>query len=395
MSDARTSTPDPDTDTPRFDQFGLCEPLLRALRAAGHHRPTPIQERAIPHALEGKDVLACAQTGTGKTAAFVLPMLERLRAAQPAGNPSPRRGLRALVLSPTRELAAQIGADVERYGRGLGLRYAVAFGGVGIHPQARAIRAGAAVLVATPGRLEDLLSQGLVSLGGIEILVLDEADRMLDQGFLPAIRRIVARLPQRRQTLLFSATMPAELEPLITRLLHKPVRVAVTPVASTPARVEQSVCFIEQLDKRAALVAVLSDPEVTRAVVFTRTKRGADRVARHLSAATLEAEAMHGDKSQGARLRALAAFKTGRLRVLVATDLAARGIDVDGISHVINYDMPMDAEAYVHRIGRTARAGKQGTALSFCSRDERDLLHRIERLIRRRIPVAATVPGRG
>jgi ATP-dependent RNA helicase RhlE len=255
------------------------------------------------------------------------------------------------------------------------------------------LRDGASVLVATPGRLEDLLSQRLVSLEGIEFLVLDEADRMLDQGFLPAVRRIVARLPKQRQTLFFSATMPAELEPLVASLLRNPVRVAVTPVASTPDQVEQSVYFVEQTEKRHALLRLLSDPAVTRAVVFTRTKHGADRVARHLSAGGIGADAMHGNKSQNARQRTLDSFKSGRLRVLVATDLAARGIDVEGISHVINYDLPMEAEAYVHRIGRTARAGRQGQAVSFCSHDERDQLRKIERLIRQRVPLAVGTPG--
>ncbi len=367
-----------------FEALGLSQPLLRALRAEGYERPTPIQSRAVPHALEGSDVLACAQTGTGKTAAFVLPILERL-----AARPAARRGVRALVLSPTRELTAQIARDFERYGRHFDLRYAVAFGGVGIHPQARALRAGAEVLVATPGRLEDLLSQRMVALDGVEVLVLDEADRMLDHGFLPAIRRIVGRLPRKRQTLFFSATMPRELEPLAKTMLIDPVKVAVTPVASTPKRVQQSVYFVEQADKRELLHQLLAEHGITRAVVFTRTKRGADRVARQLVAGRVRAEAMHGNKSQGARERALENFRRGSLQVLVATDLAARGIDVDGISHVINYDLPMDAEAYVHRIGRTARAGADGQAFSFCSAQERDQLRRIERLIEQRVPVAA------
>jgi ATP-dependent RNA helicase RhlE len=370
-------------DAATFEALGLSQPLLRALRAEGYERPTPIQSRAVPHALAGSDLLACAQTGTGKTAAFVLPILERL-----AARPAARRGVRALVLSPTRELTAQIGRDFQRYGRHFDLRYAAVFGGVGIQPQARALRAGAEVLIATPGRLEDLLSQRMVALDGVEVLVLDEADRMLDHGFLPAIRRIVARLPRKRQTLFFSATMPRELEPLANAMLVKPVHVAVTPVASTPKRVQQSVYFVEQTDKRALLQQLITEHAVTRALVFTRTKRGADRVARQLVAGAVRAEAMHGNKSQNARERALESFREGKLQVLVATDLAARGIDVDDISHVINYDLPNDAEAYVHRIGRTARAGAQGQAFSFCSAQERDQLRRIERLIEQRVPVA-------
>jgi ATP-dependent RNA helicase RhlE len=368
-----------------FAELGLTEPVLRALRAEGYLQPTPIQSRAIPPARAGSDLLACAQTGTGKTAAFVLPIVERLRAAPR----DPRRSLRALVLSPTRELAAQIARDFERYGRHCDLRYAVAYGGVGIQPQARALRAGADVLVATPGRLEDLIEQRMVRLDAIEVLVLDEADRMLDQGFLPAIRRIVARLPRERQTLFFSATMPPELEPLASAMLHRPVRVAVTPVASTPRLVQQSVYLVAPEDKRALLRELLRDHAITRAVVFTRTKRGADRLARQLVAGAVRAEAMHGNKSQNARERALERFRGGDLHVLVATDLAARGIDVDAISHVINYDVPDDPEAYVHRIGRTARAGAEGHAFTFCSAHERDQLQRIERLIKQRVPVAA------
>jgi ATP-dependent RNA helicase RhlE len=374
----------------RFEELGLSEPLLRAVRAVGHTIPTPIQARAIPPALAGRDVLACAQTGTGKTAAFALPLLDRLDRQRPVN--LARARVRALVLSPTRELAVQIGADFARYGREFALTYAVAFGGVAIRPQAEALRAGASVLIATPGRLEDLLQQHQVDLDQVEILVLDEADRMLDRGFLPAITRIVKRVPKRRQTMLFSATLPPALEPLLETLLRDPVRIEVDPSASTPQRVKQAVFFVEKPEKGALLEQLLSDESVLRTVVFTRTKHGADRVARRLTASAIGAEAMHGNKSQGARLRALENFRSGRLRVLVATDLAARGIDVDDITHVINYDLPMDAEVYVHRIGRTARAGKQGEAISFCSAHERDQLRKIERLIQQRVPVGTVTP---
>ena len=376
----------PRTQT-HFDDLGLSDALLRTLRAIGHDHPTAIQVRAIPPALAGRDVLACAEAGTGKIAAFALPMLDRLEQVRSAK--LARRTVRALVLAPTRELAAQIGADIGRYGREFTLSHAVVFGGVSIKPQVETLRVGASVVVATPDRLEDLLEQNALSLDLLEILVLDEADRMVDCGCLSAIERIVARLPRARQTLVFSATMPSELEPLVGRLLHDPVRVAVTPAAFTREKVNQAVYFVEQADKCALLERLLSQEEVLRAIVFTRTKHGADRVARQLSASAVGAAAMHGNKSEGALLGALESFRAGRLRVLVATDLAARGIDVDNITHVFNYDLPMDAESYVHRIGRTARAGALGEAVSFCCAHERPYLKRIERLIQQSVPVAA------
>jgi ATP-dependent RNA helicase RhlE len=371
-----------------FENLELVEPLQRALAAQGYAAPTPIQQQAIPHVLAGRDLLACAQTGTGKTAAFALPILQRLAAVRSKGGP---RGIRALVLTPTRELAAQIVESFETYGKHLGLRHAVVFGGVGAHGQVRALEARPDVLVATPGRLLDLAGEGFVDLRLLEVFVLDEADRMLDMGFLPDVKRVLARLPTPRQTLLFSATMPADIEELSKRILVNPVRVAVAPVATTADRIEQSVYFVPFDRKRALLEHVLADPAIDRALVFTRTKHGADRVVRSLEKARIDALAIHGNKSQNARTRALASFKEGRTRVLVATDLAARGIDVDAVSHVINFDLPEVPEQYVHRIGRTARAGASGIAMSFCDeREERGLLAAIERLIRMRIPVAQT-----
>jgi ATP-dependent RNA helicase RhlE len=380
------------TDTiPSFRELGLTDRLVRALEAVGHEQPTLIQAQAIPPALEGRDVLGCARTGTGKTAAFVLPILQRL-AAEPT---KPSRAPRALVVAPTRELASQIAERIAAYGARSGLRHAVVFGGVSQGRQVDALKRGVDILVATPGRLEDLMNQGHVRLDAVEVFVLDEFDRMLDQGFLPAIRRIARATPRERQTLLFSATSPAELAPICERLLVDPIHVAVTEQASTPELVEQSVWFVEQAGKRSLLERLLDDPEVSRAVVFTRTKHGASRVARQLATAGVSADAIHGNRTQNQRDRTLARFKAGAVRVLVATDVAARGLDVDEVSHVINYDLPADPESYVHRIGRTARAGRAGTALSLCSRDERDVLGRIERLIACRIPVAGTEASQG
>src|SRR5580704_14247529 len=371
-----------------FQELNLVEPLQRALEAEGYTSPTPIQTQAIPHVLAGRDLIACAQTGTGKTAAFALPILQRLDAMRAAGAP---KGIRALILTPTRELAAQITESLTTYGKNLRLRHAVVFGGVGAYGQVRALEARPDILVATPGRLLDLASEGFVDLRALEVFVLDEADRMLDMGFLPDVKRVLARLPAKRQTLLFSATMPADIEELSKRILVNPVRVAVAPVATTADRIDQSVYFVPFERKRALLEHVLADPAIDRALVFTRTKHGADRVVRSLEKARIDALAIHGNKSQNARTRALASFKDGTTRVLVATDLAARGIDVDGVSHVINFDLPEVPEQYVHRIGRTARAGASGIAMSFCDeREERGLLAAIERLIRIRIPVAQT-----
>jgi ATP-dependent RNA helicase RhlE len=373
-----------------FDQLSLDDSLVRAVRDEGYETPTPIQQQAIPYVLAGRDLLGIAQTGTGKTAAFALPVLQRL-----GRGPTGRRPLRTLVLAPTRELAAQIGESFTNYGRHTGLTNAVIFGGVGQEAQTRALARGVDVLVATPGRLLDLMEQGHVDLSKLEIFVLDEADRMLDMGFVHDVRKVIARLPSRRQTLLFSATMPDEIVSLSKTLLRDPARVEVAPVATTVEKVRQHVLFVEKADKRRLLAEILNRPGVTRALVFTRTKHGANRVAEQLSKDGIPALAIHGNKSQGARERALAAFKSGTTRVLVATDLAARGIDVESISHVINFDLPNVPEQYVHRIGRTARAGAEGMALSFCDREEVEFLRDIEKLIRQEIPVVEKHPYKG
>lgn len=379
--------------THTFDDLKLSEPLLRAVRAEGYTSPTPIQVQAIPHVLAGRDVLGCAQTGTGKTAAFALPLLQRLTQGRPPP-PARHRPVRALVLSPTRELASQIGESFQAYGRFTPITSTVIFGGVGQAAQQQALERGVDVLVATPGRLLDLLNQGLVSFRALEVLVLDEADRMLDMGFLPDVRRVLAALPRQRQTLFFSATMPPEIQRLADSILSNPVRVEVTPVATTAETVDQRLYFVEREQKRHLLVHLLDTERIQRALVFTRTKHGANRLARQLNAAGLGAEALHGNKSQSARERALSAFKAGTCRVLVATDIAARGIDIDGITHVVNFDLPNVPESYVHRIGRTGRAGAVGTALSFCDAEERAWLQDIERTIRRRVHVVADHPYR-
>ncbi len=359
-----------------FDELGLNRPLLRAVRDAGYEEPTPIQRAAIEPALAGRDVLGCAQTGTGKTAAFGLPLLQRLDAQ--AGDETT---LRALVLTPTRELAAQIGDSLRVYGKHLEIWHTVIFGGVNDKPQIKELDRGIDALIATPGRLLDLMGRGHVDLSDISIFVLDEADRMLDMGFLPDVKRVIAKLPKKRQTLFFSATMPPPIKELADGLLHDPVHVAVDPVSSAAERVSQRVYFVDKADKRRLLVRLLEKDELRHTLVFTRTKHGANRVVQHLGKAGIESAAIHGNKSQGARTRALDGFRSGSLNVLVATDLAARGIDVENISHVINFDLPNVPETYVHRIGRTARAGASGIALSFCEAEERPYLADIERLI--------------
>jgi ATP-dependent RNA helicase RhlE len=372
-----------------FSELALIEPLQRALAAEDYRTPTPIQAQAIPHLLAGRDLLGVAQTGTGKTAAFALPILQRLAERRVA---APPKSARVLVLTPTRELALQIDDSFRRYGRHLPLRHAVIFGGGGQQPQVAAMARGVDILVATPGRLLDLMNQRHVRFDGLGILVLDEADRMLDMGFIRDVKRIIAALPRERQTLLFSATMPGDIAELAESVLRAPVKVEVTPVASTVERIDQRVLFVDGGEKRALLAAVLRDPEIARALVFARTKHGADRIARDLERGKVRAAAIHGNKSQGARQRALESFRGGEVRVLVATDIAARGIDIDGITHVINFDLPNVPESYVHRIGRTARAGSSGVALSFCSAEERDLLRDIERLTRRRLAVVEDHP---
>ncbi len=367
-----------------FADLGLPTPILKALETEGYTHPTPIQAQAIPHVLLGRDVQGIAQTGTGKTAAFALPILQRLLADK---KPAIRRGCRVLVLSPTRELASQIAESFRNYGRHTGLRTALMFGGVPKGRQASAVAAGIDVLVATPGRLLDHMHDGAVTVAGTEILVLDEADHMLDLGFIVPIRKIVGHISTKRQTLFFSATMPKEIASLAGSMLRDPVHVAVTPVAKTADRVEQKVIFVEAARKRQVLAELLRDKTMGRTLVFTRTKHGADKVTHHLEAVGQPAAAIHGNKSQPQRERALAAFRDGRIRVLVATDIAARGIDVDGVTHVINFDLPNVPEAYVHRIGRTARAGHAGIAISLCDSTERAYLRGIEKLIRARLPV--------
>ena len=374
-----------------FDALGLMEPILRAVRAEKYDTPTPIQAQSIPHLLARRDLLGCAQTGTGKTAAFALPILQLL--ATHKRSPS-TRAMRALILTPTRELASQIDESFRVYGRHLGLRSFVIFGGVGQNPQAQALQRGLDILVATPGRLLDLMNQGLARLNEVEFFVLDEADRMLDMGFIHDVKKIIAKLPAQRQTLLFSATMPDDITGLANRILNQPVNVAVTPVASTAERIEQWLLHVSKGDKPALLREILKDPAISRALLFTRTKHGANKVVTILERNGVTAEAIHGNKSQGARERALANFRAGKTRILVATDIAARGIDVDGVTHVLNYDVPNVPETYVHRIGRTARAGADGVAISFCDREERAFVRDIEKLIRKPIPMVENHPYR-
>jgi len=366
-----------------FESLDLIEPLQRALADEGYERPTPIQASAIPPLLEGKDVLGCAQTGTGKTAAFLLPIIQLLSEMPRPGKPV----IQALILTPTRELAAQIGESFDIYSKYLPLRHRVIFGGVNQRPQVASLRQGVDVLVATPGRLLDLHGQGHIDFRNVEFFVLDEADRMLDMGFIHDIRRVLKLLPERRQNLLFSATMPNSIVKLASGFLHKPIKVEVDRQSTTVERINQQVMFVNRSDKKRLLQHLLKDPDVESAIVFTRTKHGANRVVKELAKAGVEAAAIHGNKSQGARTRALAGFKAGTIRVLVATDIASRGIDVDGVSHVFNYDLPNISESYVHRIGRTARAGREGIAIAFCDDTESDYLRDIEKLIGSKIDV--------
>jgi ATP-dependent RNA helicase RhlE len=366
-----------------FDAFGLAEPITRALAQENYATPTPIQAQTIPVALRGRDIVGIAQTGTGKTAAFALPILHALAANRRARE---RKSCRVLVLSPTRELSGQILDSFNTYGRHLRVTTALAIGGVSIGGQVRALQDGVDVLVATPGRLLDLVQSHALRLDRVEVLVLDEADRMLDMGFIHDIRKIVAKLPAKRQTLFFSATMPQAITELAGQMLRDPVRVAVTPAATTAERIDQRIVHLDRAAKPAALAELLRREPIDRALVFTRTKHGADKVVRALARAGIAAQAIHGNKSQPQRERALAAFRAGRVSTLIATDIAARGIDVDGISHVINYDLPNIPESYVHRIGRTARAGAAGIAISFCDADEVPFLRDIEKLIRASIP---------
>ncbi|WP_374377776.1 DEAD/DEAH box helicase [Dongia sp.] len=372
-----------------FASLNLVEPLMQAVTESGYTKPTPIQAQSIPALLEGHDLLGLAQTGTGKTAAFTLPMLQRLMAHRKQPQP---KSMRALILTPTRELAVQINDSIKTYGRHLPLRSTVIFGGVGQVPQINTMRRGIDLLVATPGRLLDLMNQGHVTLSSVEFFVLDEADRMLDMGFIRDIRKIVAALPARRQTLLFSATMPADVTDLAHSLLTKPKRVEVVPQSTTAERIDQIIYMVPRANKRKLLAELLSAPDVTRTIVFTRTKRGADRVAENLERDGHSSAAIHGNKGQSARQIALNSFRNGSVKVLVATDIAARGIDIDNISHVVNFDLPLEPESYVHRIGRTGRAGAAGIAISLCDGEERSLLRDIEKIVRMKLPVVDDHP---
>jgi ATP-dependent RNA helicase RhlE len=372
-----------------FSDLNIIEPLQKSLRDSGYTKPTPIQAQAIPFLLEGRDLLGCAQTGTGKTAAFALPILQKLSLNPQrllAGQP------RALILTPTRELALQIQESFETYGRYLPLKSTVVFGGVSQFHQVKALQKGVDILVATPGRLLDLIQQRYIHLKNLEIFVLDEADRMLDMGFITDIQKVIKLLPPSRHNLFFSATMPREIQELSSKLLSNPARVEVTPVSSTAEKIDQFVLFVEGKKKKDLLRHVLKDPQIARVIIFTRTKHGANKVSEVLEQNGIRSAAIHGNKSQGARQRALDSFKRGTIRALVATDIAARGIDIEGITHVINYELPNIAESYVHRIGRTARAGAEGTAISFCDQEERAYLRDIERLTGQKVQVVEDHP---
>jgi ATP-dependent RNA helicase RhlE len=373
-----------------FTGLGLAEPLLRSLNTENYETPTPIQAEAIPLLLKNRDLLGIAQTGTGKTAAFGLPLLQNLAATRKALTPHTAR---ALILAPTRELVIQIDESLRVYGRHLNLRHAVILGGVNQNRQVEAMRKGVDVLVATPGRLLDLVKQRFVKLDRVEIFVVDEADRMLDMGFIRDVERIVEELPRNRHSMLFSATMPKDIVHLAHEMLYQPQRIDISPTVITADKVEQHVIFVETKDKRARLADLLRDPKMNRVIVFTRTKHGANKVSDNLEKSGVSSDAIHGNKSQNARQRALDSFRTGRVRVLVATDIAARGIDIDDISHVVNYELPNVAESYVHRIGRTARAGAGGNAISLCAPDERPYLRDIERLLKQSIPVIGETPA--
>jgi ATP-dependent RNA helicase RhlE len=373
-----------------FEQLSLIEPILKALKTEGYTNPTPIQERAIPVVLERKDLLGCAQTGTGKTAAFAIPILQILY--NDSINRKGFKHIRTLVLTPTRELATQINESFASYGRHTNLKHDVIFGGVSQYTQTAALRNGTDILIATPGRLLDLMNQGYVHLDHLELFVLDEADRMLDMGFIHDVKKIIRELPREKQTLFFSATMPKEIAGLANSILNNPVKIEVTPPSTTVEKINQSVYFVHKNDKQSLLMHLIKENRIHRSLVFTRTKHGADKIARYLNNANVKADALHGNKSQGQRERALANFKSGRLNVLVATDIAARGIDVDELTHVFNFDLPNVPETYVHRIGRTGRAGSNGTALSFCDAEEKAYLKDIHKLIAQVIPVTEEHP---
>jgi len=369
-----------------FKELNLINPILNALTAEGYETPTLIQHQAIPHILNGSDILGCAQTGTGKTAAFALPILQIL-----SQNPG-KKAIRSLILTPTRELAIQIDENFTAYGKHLKLKHTAIFGGVPQGRQTTILRNGIDILIATPGRLLDLMQQGIINLSDIEIFVLDEADRMLDMGFINDVKKVVAKLPSKRQTLFFSATMPESIMKLANSILHKPVEVKVTPVSSTVKSITQAVYFVDKKDKTSLLVHILRDTSISRSLVFTRTKHGADKLVKQLSKTGIYAAAIHGNKSQNARQKALTDFRNNHVRILVATDIAARGIDIDDLPHVVNYELPNVPETYVHRIGRTGRAGLNGTAISFCDHEETSDLKSIQKLIGFNVPVTTAFP---
>lgn len=372
-----------------FEELNIIEPILKAIKAEGYTQPTPIQSQAIPIVLSKRDLLACAQTGTGKTAAFSVPILQLLHTA-PVQSISHKTPIRCLILTPTRELAIQIGESIDQYGKHTSIRNTVIFGGVNQHSQVQALQKGVGILVATPGRLLDLMNQGYIDLKHLQFFVLDEADRMLDMGFVHDVKKVIAKLPAKRQSLFFSATMPPVIQQLANQILSNPLKVEVTPVSSTAATIQQAVYFIEKADKRKLLLTVLQNADIERVLVFTRTKHGADRVAKDLVKSGIPAQAIHGNKSQNARQTALNNFKLKQIRVLVATDIAARGIDIEELTYVINFELPNIPESYVHRIGRSGRAGAAGNAISFCDTEERAFLKDIQKLIGLQIPVLET-----
>ena len=373
----------------KFENLRIIEPILKALAEEGYKAPTPIQEQAIPHALEGKDILGCAQTGTGKTAAFAIPIIQNIHGQ---GNKGSSRKIQSLILTPTRELAVQIEESFKTYGRYTNLKYCTVYGGVSQKPQTEKLRRGVDVLVATPGRLIDLINQRQVNLSNVSMFVLDEADRMLDMGFIHDVKKIISCIPKKRQTQFFSATMPKEITELVNSIVVNPVKVSVTPASSTVDKIKQSVYFVDKANKKKLLVYLLKNKNIDSALVFTRTKHEADKVEKDLKANKITAQAIHGDKSQSARQMALNNFKSGKIKVLVATDIAARGIDIDELSHVINYNLPNISETYIHRIGRTGRAGLGGTSISFCEYEEKEYLNNIQKLIKKTIPTVEENP---
>jgi len=379
-------------NTMTFENLNIIQPILEAIKRENYETPTPIQEQAIPAVLEGRDIIGCAQTGTGKTAAFAIPILQNIKLHY--NSEQGKKAIKALILSPTRELAIQIGEKFAAYGRTTSLRHTVIYGGVSQFHQVKQLKSGVDIVVATPGRLLDLMNQGHVNLGNLKILTLDEADRMLDMGFINDIKKIIAKVPEKRQTLFFSATMPAAIQKLSQNILKDPVKIEISPVNPSAENVTQELYYVEKSNKNSLLLHVLETKDVSSALIFTRTKHGADKITKRIKMSGIRAEAIHGNKSQNYRQRALANFKAKKTTVLVATDIASRGIDIDDLSHVINYEIPNEAETYIHRIGRTGRAGASGIAISFCDRAEQGYLRDINRLINISIPVVTDHPFR-